>query len=170
MMEKNERLEILEIIGQVTVLSLGFALVYSWEADFQPRLLALFILILLVLIYPMTGRLNNNAEKNMIELQKAIGFTQYLIFLEVSGLKTGTFEDDHLTTEEKLRKAQEFADQFENLRLGYEESFEKGSHLERERSGTDRLNFLVRSYSVAIYLFVLIAISAIIGWFIFVLF
>ena len=63
------------LIMQMIVLSIGFALVISWETAIQPRLLAVIILILLVLIYPMPERLN----LRFIELFKFHGITQILL-------------------------------------------------------------------------------------------
>lgn len=123
----DEWLELSTVVGQVIVLSAGFALVFSWEADLQPRTFAMIVLALLVLIYPMTDRLKNILQRETKELHKAHGFTQTVVVLR--NLIEGKSEYEQMSTDEKLRKAQEMVKQFENVqksRIEFSEGFDKG--------------------------------------------
>ena len=164
MTKASDRMELLTIIGQAIVLSAGFALVFSWEAEIQAKLLALIILILLILIYPMPDRLNNKMEEKFIELYKAHGFTQGLIF-ELKESIPGTIEDDRLTPEERLEKAHKVKDELEKFHLRYSKSFDATFKNERELSGRDKFEFFADSLTLVLYLIGLIGISALIGWF-----
>ena len=163
MTKADEGVEVLTIIGQVIVLSVGFALVFSWDADIQPRLLALIILILLILIYPMTDRLNNKAQEQFIELQKAHGLTQMLM-MELRERMPEISEDEHMSQEDKIIKAQGIADKYETLRLEFEESFKKQTEHTRSMTGADQTDFLATALGMAFYFSGLIGGSALIGW------
>ena len=161
----DEWLELLTVVGQVIVLSFGFALVFSWEADIQPRALAMIVLVLLVLIYPMGDRLKNILQQEIKELHKAHGFTQTIIVFR--NLMEGKSEYEQMSTDEKLRKAQEIVKQLENVQksqIKFSEGFDKGFEDERKESGSDRIEFIANAFGIVVYLFILIGISVFIGW------
>ena len=168
-MAANDRLELWTVAVQATVLSIGFALVFLWDAEFPPKALTAMILILLILIYAMPDRLNSVLQKEAKELHKAHGFTQAMI-LELRELIPGEPDHDKLSSEEKLAKAQDMAERFEKLRSHFEESFEKGFRHERSVSSADQIEFLGNSLAITVYLAALIGGSALIGWLISLLF
>ena len=135
------------LIMQMIVLSIGFALVISWETAIQPRLLAVIILILLVLIYPMPERLN----LRIIELVKLHGMTHTLL-MEIRHFVIGKSGYENISEEEFTSKAHEWSDQLGKFR----ESFEEGFESEVDASGATFINIL--------YLLFIIGSSALIGW------
>jgi len=159
----NDRLELWTVMGQVMVLSIGFALVFFWEADFPPKALTAMILILLVLIYAMPDRLKNVLQEYIKELYKAHGITQVMI-LELRELIPGKTDLEKLLPDEKLAKAQEMAERLETLRSEFDESFEKGFQHERSVSGADQIKFFGNTLAIIVYLAALIGGSALIGW------
>lgn len=161
----NDRLELWTVVGQVAVLSVGFALVFSWEADFSPKALMVMILTLLVLIYAMPDRLKNVLQKDVRELHKAHGITQTMI-LELRELIPNKIDLEKMTPEEKFAKAQEISEKLESFRTEFDESFEKGFQLERSESNADQIEFFGNSLAIIVYLAVVVSVSALIGWFV----
>ena len=143
------------LIMQMIVLSIGFALVISWETAIQPRLLAVIILILLVLIYPMPERLN----LRIIELVKLHGMTHTLL-MEIRHFVIGKSGYENIAMEELVSRVDQWADQLEK----FDEVLEEDLKLKREISGADPGDFFFDALNMAFYLFILIGASALIGW------
>jgi len=168
-MSANDRLEILTMAAQAIVLSIGFAFVFSWNTDFQPKALTAMILTLLVLIYPMPDRIKNVFQKDIKELHKGHGITQTMI-LELRELIPDKIDLEKLSPEEKLLKTQEMAERLETLQSKFDESFEKGFQHERNVSRADQIDFFGNTLAIIAYFALLIGGSALIGWLISLLF
>ena len=155
MTKAQDKLMDLTLVNQIIVLSIGFALVISWEAAIQPRLLALIVLILLVLIYPMPDRLNFK----IMEFQKTHAKTHYLL-MEIRYFVIGKPGYENIAKEELVSKVDEWANQLDK----FDEVLEEDLKLRREISGADPGDFFVDALNMAFYLFILIGASALIGW------
>ena len=155
MTKANEKFMDLTLVNQIIVLSIGFALVISWEAAIQPRLLALIILILLVLIYPMADRLNFK----IMEFHKSHAKTHCLL-IEIRHLVIGKSGYENITKDELVSRVHEWVDQLDK----FDEGFEEGFKSERETSGADKTDFFADTFRFAFYLSTLIGGSALIGW------
>ena len=162
-MKVNDRLELWTVVAQAFVLSIGFALVFSWDVDFSPKALTAMILILLVLIYPMPDRLKNGFQKEIKEIHKVHGVTQVMI-LELRELIPDKSDLEEMSSEEKLAKAQDMAERLETLRSEFDEGFEKGFQHERGVSGADQVELMGNAVGIIVYLGALIGGSALIGW------
>ena len=155
MTKANEKFMDLTLVNQVIVLSIGFALVISWEAAIQPRLLALITIILLVLIYPMADRLNYK----IMDYQKTHAKT-HILLMEIRHFVIGKSGYENIAKDELASRVHEWIDQLEK----FDEGFEEGFKLERETSGADKTDFFADVFRVAFYLSTLIGSSALIGW------
>jgi len=144
---------------QALVLSAAFALVFSWETAAEPRMLTLMIVILLVLQYPMSDRLKDWLEKEIIELHKTQDVTELMVAYLLDGLP-GKAADERLPLSDKLAKATKLAEQVEKLGQDYEKGFER----QLRSTDTYRLDFLVNTFGVLMYLGILIGSAALVGW------
>ena len=135
------------IIMQVIVLSTGVALVISWDAAIQPRLLALIILILLVLIYPMPERLSLMFG----ESNKLHGITQCLLLdIQHSVTEKSGYED--ITKADLIKKLNQWEIKLDKLIETFDEKYDS------------KAVALKDSIVHPIYLLFIIGSSSLIGW------
>ena len=151
MTKAQDKLMNLTLVNQIIVLSIGFALVISWEAAIQPRLLALIIIILLVLIYPMAARLNYK----IMDYQKTHTKTHYLL-MEIRHSVIGKSGYENIAKDELASRVHEWIDQLEK----FDEGFEEGFKSERETIGADRTDFFVDTFRFTFYLSSLLNFAA----------
>lgn len=164
-MNASDRLELWTMVGQVIVLTVGFALVFSWDGEFAQRALLSMIFVLLVLIYPMPDRLRNMLQREIRELHKVHDVTQVML-LELRDSIPEKSENVEMSSEEKLRKAEDIAQRLETVRSEFDQSFEEAFQHERTITGADRAEFLGSALGIVVYLAGLIGVSALLGWFI----
>lgn len=162
-MTANDRMELWTVVVQAIVLSIGFALVFSWDEDLIPKALTAINLVLLVLIYAMPDRLKNALQKEHKKLYKAQGLTQFMI-LELRESIQDKTDFERLSFEDKLAKAQDIAKRLDTLRSEFNKSFEEGFQYERSIGGADQIQFFTDTFGTTVYLAALIGGSAFIGW------
>ena len=112
----------------------------------------------------MIDRLKNILQQEIKELHKVLGFTQVMI-MELKDLLPEQSKKEQMTEDKKLQKAQELTEQYEELRLQFDENFDKAFKIT-----TYHKEFMVNSLGIMFYLSVLIGVSAFIGWLIELLF
>jgi hypothetical protein len=162
-MTANDRMELWTVVVQAIVLSIGFALVFSWNEDSIPKALAAINIVLLVLIYAMPDRLRNALQKEIKELHKAHGVTQVMI-MELRESIPDKTDLERLSFEDKLAKVQDIAKKLDTVRSGFNKSFEEGFQYERSIGGADQIQFFADTLGTTVYLSALIGGSAFIGW------
>ena len=168
-MKANDRMELWTVGLQAVVLSIGFALIFSWNEDLIPKALATINLILLVLIYAMPDRLKNSLQNEIRELHKAHGVTQTLI-QELRESIPDKIDLEDLSSSDKLAKVHEMAKRLDTFRSEFGKSFDASFQHERSVCGTDKIQFLSDTLGTTVYLFALIGGSALLGWLISLLF
>lgn len=162
-MNSRNRMELWTTVGQAFVLTAGFALVFSWDGEFALRALLSMILVLLALIYPMPDRLRNAVEQQVRELHKAHGLTQVML-AELRDAVPVKPENEDISSEEKLRKAENIAQRLETTRSEYDQSFNEAFQNERTLTRADRAEFLGDALGIVVYLAGLIGGAAFLGW------
>ena len=147
MTKSSDIYDLAGIIMQVIVLSTGVALVISWDAAIQPRLLALIILILLVLIYPMPERLSLRFG----ESNKLHGITQCLLLdIQHSVTEKSGYED--ITKTDLIKKINQWEVQINKFGESFDEKYDT------------KAGALWSKIIDQIYLLTIIGSSALIGW------
>ena len=162
-MTANDRMELWTIGVQAIVLSIGFALIFSWSEDWIPKTLAAVNLVLLVLIYAMPDRLRNSLQKEIKELHKAHGFTQTMI-LELRASIPDRVDLKTQASVDQFAKAQEMAERFDTFRSEFEKGFEESFQHERSVKGVNQNQFFADIFGTTAYLSALIGGSVLLGW------
>lgn len=162
-LRSNDRLENWTAIGQFCVLIVGFALIFSWEADFQPKALATLGLALLVLIYAMPDRLRNRIQEDTLELQKSHAISQILLLeiLEIIPSKASRHEPPADDQNARIKK---IAHKLATLRSDANRYVEEGFYEERDSKCADRAESAASAIGLTLYLTSLIGLAALSGW------
>lgn len=147
------------IAFQIVLLSVGFALTYSWDAELQPKVLTMAILTIVILLYPMPDRLNDSLRDKFVELQRDLKVTQ-IILMEMRD-RLGVKEQwEDLSGSEVVEKTEALVKELESAHQEFSDSFEKA----REGSGAFLVDFLEYSVGALVYIGGVLGVAAVLGW------